>query len=76
MHAIKIRKHIDSDVLYLPVPKEIIGKNAEIIVLIDPEDALTMPKTKRKPGSAKGFITMSDDFEAPLDDGIIGEFYK
>jgi len=75
MQAIKIKKHIDSEILYLPVSSDIIGKNVEIIILVEP-DEIADKKSRRKPGSAKGMITMSDDFEAPLDDKIIEEFYK
>jgi len=38
--------------------------------------ALEMPKKSRKPGSAKGLITMSDDFDAPLPNEIQESFYK
>ena len=30
----------------------------------------------RKPGSAKGKIFIADDFDAPLPDDILKEFYK
>ena len=76
MQAIKIRRHIDSDILHLPVPKDIIGKNVEIIVLVETNDISGSNKSRRKPGSAKGLIDMSDDFAAPLDDEIIEGFYK
>jgi len=33
-------------------------------------------KSPRKPGSAKGHITMSDNFNAPLPDDILDSFYK
>ena len=74
MEAIRIKQRIESENLYLPVFKNFIGKNAEIIVLIEPEEA---PKlTKRVPGRAKELISISDDFNAPLPDEIIEEFYK
>ena len=61
MEAFKIKKHIESEVLNLPIPKELIGREAEIIVLVESND---MPekisKPNRKPGSAKGMIWMSD----------------
>ena len=38
--------------------------------------ALEKPKKSRKPGSAKGQVTMSDDFDAPLPDDILESFYK
>lgn len=76
MQAIKIRQHIDSAILHLPVPESMIGKNVEIIVLIESDDTYQTEKSERKPGSAKGLMTMSDDFEAPLDDEIIESFYR
>ncbi len=76
MQAIKIKQHIDSAILHLPVPENIIGKNVEIILLVESDDTLKNAISERKPGSAKGLITMSDDFEAPLDNEIIEGFYK
>ncbi len=37
MEVIQIKKKIESDMLHLPVLKQIIGKNVEIIMLIEPE---------------------------------------
>ncbi len=37
MEAIQIKKKIESDMLHLPILKQIIGKNVEIIMLIEPE---------------------------------------
>jgi hypothetical protein len=34
------------------------------------------PIRNRKPGSAKGKIIIADDFDAPLPDDILEEFYK
>ena len=34
------------------------------------------PRLDRKPGSAKNKITIADDFDAPLPDDILKEFYK
>ena len=34
------------------------------------------PIRNRKPGSAKGKIIIADDFDAPLPDDILKEFYK
>ena len=77
MEAIKIKKHIDSEILNLPVPKTMVGKNVEIIVLVESDDTQeSQPKKKRQPGSAKGLIWMADDFEKPLDDSMLAEFYK
>ncbi len=37
MHALKIKKKIDSDTLYLPEFRDMIGRNVEIIILAEPE---------------------------------------
>ena len=57
MEALRIKKHIDSEILNLPVPKTMVGKNVEIIVLVESDDTQEcQPKKKRQPGSAKGLI--------------------
>ena len=68
MEAVRIRTRLDSETLHIPDLRAIIGKEVEIIVLVESQ-AEGMPK--RKPGSAQGLITMADDFEAPLDDEIL-----
>ncbi len=75
MEAIVIKKHLDSEVIHIPVSKDMIGKDAEIIILTESHQETKM-KSKRKPGSAKGMITVADDFESPLDDEMLREFYK
>ena len=37
--------------------------------------ALEKPKKARKPGSAKGQIIMSDDFDTALPDDVLSSFY-
>ncbi|MDM8522195.1 hypothetical protein QUF80_02390 [Desulfococcaceae bacterium HSG8] len=37
MEAIRIKKKIESEVLNLPILKQLIGKTVEIIMLIEPE---------------------------------------
>ena len=77
MDALKIKKHIDSEILKLSMPKSMIGKDVEIIVLVESDDIREChAKKKREPGSAKGLIWMADDFEKPLDDDMLAEFYK
>jgi prevent-host-death family protein len=51
----------------------IIAKSGKPVVKIVP---LEKPPQDRKPGSAKGKIKISDDFDAPLPDDILNEFYK
>jgi len=62
MEAIRIKQRIESENLHLPIFKNFIGKNVEIIVLIEPDRSEEMPKlTKRVPGSAKGLISVSKE---------------
>ncbi len=75
MDALRIRTHVSSDTLHLPDLKPMIGKDVEIIVLVESPDTIVR-KRKRIPGSAKGMISMSDDFAAPLAPEIVEEFYK
>ena len=51
----------------------IVAKSGKPVVKIVP---FGTPPQNRKPGSAKGKITISDDFDAPLPDDILKEFYK
>ncbi|MBD2667168.1 type II toxin-antitoxin system Phd/YefM family antitoxin [Richelia sinica] len=48
-------------------------KGEEIIIMKDNQSAVKLipvlpVKQRRKPGSAKGMVTMSDDFDEPLED--------
>ncbi len=47
----------------------IVGNDQQLIQLV-PVKPLPLPKVERRPqfGSAKGLITMSDDFDEPLED--------
>lgn len=48
MEAIRIKTRVESETLVIPVPKEMIGKEVEIIILFEPEDDLP-PRQRRKP---------------------------
>ena len=74
MNALRIRTRVNSDTLHIPDLKQMIGKDVEIIVLVESPDH-KIHKRKRTPGSAKGMITMADDFAAPLAPEIVEEFY-
>ncbi|OQY53733.1 MAG: hypothetical protein B6245_22440 [Desulfobacteraceae bacterium 4572_88] len=80
MQALKISKQIDSEILYIPEFGNMIGKNVEIIILTEYDDSdrqsSSCVRPVRKPGSAKGMISLADDFQAPLDDDLTEEFYK
>jgi prevent-host-death family protein len=51
----------------------IVAKSGKPVAKIVP---LEKPIQDRKPGSAKGKIIISDDFDSPLPDDILKEFYK
>lgn len=51
----------------------IVAKSGKPVAKIVP---LKKPIQDRKPGTAKGKITIADDFDAPLPDDILKEFYK
>jgi len=80
MQALRIKKQIDSEILYMPEFKNMIGKNVEIIILSESDEHdekfFSGIRHVRKPGSAKGLITVADDFQLPLDNELTEEFYK
>jgi prevent-host-death family protein len=51
----------------------IVAKSGKPVAKIVP---IENPTQNRKPGSAKGKLIISDDFDAPLPDDILKEFYK
>jgi prevent-host-death family protein len=51
----------------------IIAKAGTPIAVIKP---ITQSKPKRKPGSMKGKIKISDDFDDPLPDDLLKLFYE
>jgi len=51
----------------------IIAKSGKPVAKLVPFEK---PILNRKPGSAKGKIVIADDFDAPLPDDILKEFYK
>jgi len=51
----------------------IVAKSGNPVAKIVPFEK---PAQNRKPGSAKGKLIISDDFDAPLPDDILQGFYK
>ena len=51
----------------------IVAKSGKPVAKIVPFEN---PTQNRKPGSAKGKLIISDDFDAPLPDDILKGFYK
>jgi len=55
MHALRIKKQINSEILYLPEFKNMIGKNAEIIILTEADEHFSSDRqTDKNPGTEKG----------------------
>ena len=52
----------------------VIERRGEALARIVP--AIARKNKKRMLGTAKGLIKMSDDFDAPLPDYLLKEFYK
>lgn len=69
MHAIKIRRHLDSTTLELPEVAALVGKTVEILV--------TEPAANRdavRPlGAFRGQIVIADDFDV-TPDAVLGSF--
>ncbi len=68
MNAIRIHKHLVSPAIDVPELAPLVGKNVEIIVLEESDPpAMPLPACP-KAGTAKGMVSMSPDFDAPLED--------
>jgi len=80
MEAVKIKIRLDTKTIHLPGLRHMIGRNVEIIVLLESdisETNLYPPENKkRKPGSAKGIISVTEDFANPLDAEMAELFYR
>ncbi len=75
MEALRIRKRLDSDTLHLSGLKNMVNKDVEIIILVE-DNHEQAPAEPRPPGSAKGLITVAEDFHKPLDEDAAAEFYR
>ncbi len=81
MEAYRFKKHLDSDTLHVTGLKGLADKNVEVIILVEAEEGENLPRhkpprAKRKPGTAKGEITFTEDFHEPLDEDIVEDFYR
>jgi len=72
VQAIKIRTRLESETIRSPELRKLIGKRVEIIILEETEPDTALPK--RQPGSAKGEISITDDFEKPLLSEFVQDF--
>lgn len=67
MEAIRVKRRIESETLVIPDLKKMIGKNVEIILLVEPDEHMANRKQK---GLGKFFGKWKDDRKA---DEIISE---
>jgi hypothetical protein len=65
MNAVRIRRKLDSETLYLPELKPLLGKNVEIIVLEENATASILPGTGDWDAAMKAIAELEDyDLEA------------
>lgn len=78
MYAIEFETVVEDKTIHLPEEyAEFDSKNVKVILMMDPKTKnKPNEKVKRIPGTAKGKIFLSDDFEQPLDEETIKLFYQ
>jgi hypothetical protein len=80
MNWIRVNKYLDSETINIPINSNMVGKQAEIIILIKDYPTLKSENYEklfiRQPGSAKGMITVTDNLQEPLGETVLKEFYK
>ena len=80
MNWIRVNKYLDSETINIPINSNMVGKQAEIIILIKDYPTIKSEHYEklfiRQPGSAKGMIEITDDFQEPLDETVLKEFFK
>ena len=76
MIATRICQRLESDTIRIPNASEFIGKNVEVIVLLEPSSDPAFGENPRKRicGSAKGQVVIGPDFDAPLPDDVLRGF--
>jgi hypothetical protein len=68
MLAVEFQTVIHDGMIKLPEPYANWQEKSVKVILLTADDLIAQIKSKRKPGSAKGKITMTEDFDAPLED--------
>jgi len=68
MLAVEFQTVIHDGMIKLPENYANWQEKSVKVLLLTVEDSLAQIKPRRKPGSAKGKITMLEDFDAPLED--------
>ena len=66
METLRFRRRVENDTLLLTGLARFVGKEVEIIILVEPDaqssKATSLTKAQRTPGSAKGLVSLSGDF--------------
>jgi len=74
MYAVEFETVVDGNIIHIPKSyKEFDSQNVKVILMIDSKDS---NQGKRIPGTAKGRVIISDDFELPLDKETTELFYQ
>ncbi|MEZ5672621.1 MAG: DUF2281 domain-containing protein [Thiotrichaceae bacterium] len=68
MLAVEFQTVIRDGMIKLPESYANWQEKSVKVILLTVEDSIAQIKPRRKPGSAKGKITMQEDFDAPLED--------
>jgi hypothetical protein len=78
MVAVEFESVVKGKTIHLPKKyAEFDSQKVKVILMMNPNPPKRLKeKERRLPGSAKGKIFLSDDFEQPLDDETINLFYQ
>ena len=78
MISVEFETIVEGKTIQLPEEyAEFDSQNVKVILMMNPKTQnKSNEKEKRMPGSAKGKIFLSDDFEQPLDDESMKLFYQ
>ena len=76
MYAVEFETVADGKTIHIPDEyAEFESRNVKVILMMNPRNK-NKSQEKTKPGTAKGKIFISDDFEQPLDEETIKQFYQ
>jgi hypothetical protein len=74
MYAVEFESVVEGNSIHIPEEyPEFESHNVKVILMMEPKKK---QRGKRKPGTAKGKIFVSDDFEQPLDEETLKLFYQ
>jgi len=74
MYAVEFETVTEGKTIQIPEEyAEFDSKNVKVILMMNSQNN---SQTRRKPGTARGKIFISDDFEQPLDEETTRRFYQ